>query len=132
MTVQSYFATLSRDNTRGLLHAPEPASLKYLTKLASKPRNHVSVYTVTGSEPCRLKLDEACLIANEMNAYDDTHVFVVPYEGTPNAESHNRLRQFCWSLCTANGLAGYGSTWDAVLVPEHQVAVLRQRCSIPD
>ena len=110
----------------------------YLIKLAtatdgrSKP-----AYQPEPGCKASLKLREAVSFRYEQDAYANYASYAVPVsieEGADTAVCRRNLNRFAQALRTANGLAGYGSTWDADLIerPEGSFVLLRSRSNIPD
>lgn len=132
--INAFLATVNKDNTRGYC-APDASDLSGLCKRANsvgganrfKPR-----YAPVGECKASLKLKDAVMFAREMNAYDDTEVYAVPFVGEISENCSKNLYAFCDSLITANGIAGNGATWNAEIKPEFNVVILRCRMSIPD
>jgi hypothetical protein len=86
------------------------------------------------AEGCRarLKLKDAVVISYEQAAWADYRTYAVPFEGDASSPTcAANLSRFCAALCTATGIAGVGSTWEAD-IPADGLVILRQRSSIAD
>lgn len=117
---------------------PEETDLSYLVKLARSKgglNSYKPAYEPKSGCSAKMKLKEAIFYALEHNAYDDTTVFAVPVEIAEDSDlevCRVNLSRFCQSLLTANGLAGYGSTWRYELMADKGFVILYQRSSIAD
>lgn len=133
---------VAAEHVRRIMSTPEPFDLSNLAKLAAKDRRRPGTNgRLIGPRPyeprqacsAKLLLKEAVYYGFEQNSWDDTHAYVVPVEGDCSSEAcKENLRDFCESIRTANGLAGFGSTWETIVLPAFGVVVFRQRSSISD
>lgn len=85
----------------------------------------------------KLKLKEAVRYIYTQEAYADHTLYAVPVEIESGANldvCRENLRAFCWSICTHNGFAGSGCTWEAELVVDDDGAfvIFNCRASISD
>lgn len=125
-------------NAAGKRGNPEPVDLSNLAHLARTEGKYKSAYKPEGDCGCKLRLKEAVRFGWRHEAYADHCTYAVPVTVTGAVDvkvAHNNLYLFCNAARTANGMAGYGSTWSAHLEQiegGEWVAIFDQRSSIAD
>lgn len=133
--IKAYLAGVP-DDFRGAKNA-EPRDLSDLAKLATGPGRGNSlkpIYKPADGCKCTFKLSEAVSFAYVQDAYADYSYYALSVTGDVDDVCKANLRRFCRCLITANGLAGFGSTWESELhhTEAGWVAILISRSSIAD
>lgn len=80
---------------------------------------------------CVMKLSDAVVIGERIDAYADYRYLAVPYHGTPDGLAPARLRNFFSCARTADGSAGNGYTLE-FLGLSGEAVVIEQRYSLAD
>lgn len=115
----------------------KPADLSHLAARAKQQTEFKAAYKPKPGCKAKLHLKEALVIGHRQEAYADNTDYIVPVtveEGSDLAICRANLWDFANACRTANGLAGYGSTWSMELVetPEGCFVLVDQRSSIAD
>jgi len=120
-------------------HPPQEAStvMHSLASLARRSTERRSAYEPKPGCNARLNLRGAVHAYSWMDAYADYGRYVVPVKVLGPIDEdvcRSNLLAFTQAIRTTNGLAGYGSSWDATLerVGDQWVAVFTSRSSIAD
>lgn len=132
-SIQAFLET--QKDRRGFRVEEKPMDLSDLIRVSKLDQKYKPAYKPRHKTHAKLLLKEAIAFIHEQNAYDDSSEFVVPVrvEGKINVDHFNmNLGLFANSIRTANGLAGFGSTWDARYDSKHGVVIMRCRSSIAD
>lgn len=130
-------AYLLADLERRGQRKPEATSLSHLKGLAMAERQHKPAYKPQGDCGAKLHLKDAICIGYRQEAYADHSDYAIPVTMTQGFDAEackKNLWNFGNACRTANGLAGYGSTWsfELVVLPEGVFVLADCRSSIAD
>lgn len=127
-----------RRRERHFFGNPEKSDQTWMIKAAtapSDPKKPGGGYKPKAGCKCRLKLAEAVAWGYEQDAYADLRYYLIPVEVSEGADMKvcaENLWQFGNALCSANGIAGYGSTYRFELAEDAKIVRLTVRSSIAD
>jgi hypothetical protein len=134
------FQLAAESHRRKRTYKPETRDLSSLGELATDKRDTKygrGMYKADPKCSLRLKLKNAVQIGYEQESYADYARYLIPVEGerpTDLSACRRNLGTFCEALCTTNGLAGFGSSWEMELIDTSAglVVMAVSRSSISD